>query len=380
MTGKPSVSNVSVDLRVRLRRPPPDHLSLYVAGNHPALGDWKPDAVPLRQIGPTEFRHEFSVARDTLLELKITRGSWKQQAIYAGSRSFPPNNVVIRAKRSGVRRITVTNWLDKTATVTDPILGALQTHAQLTFPGLDYPHDLSVWLPPDYSESDRQRFPVLYMHDGQNLFDPAQSFCGHDWKVDETMVRLSEEGVIQPAIVVGISNSPDRMEELNLLTRKGRAYRSFLVEQVKPFIDTTYRTMPAREWTGIMGSSMGGLVSFQLAWQHPDVFSFAGCLSPAFWKTGAKTVAQVRASPCPDPPIRIYLDAGEYEPPIVAGLQQMLELLQDKGFRKGVDLLEHFEAGANHSEAAWSARLFRPLTFFLGALGVHGPPDFAETT
>ena len=106
-------------------------------------------------------------------------------------------------------------------------------------------------------------------------------------------------------------------------------------------------------------------MSMQLAWEHPDVFGFAGCLSSAFWKTDNLTPAQIAASPCPEPPIRIYLDAGEYEPPIVEDFETMMNILLEKGFREGIDLLGHFEPGANHSEAAWSERLFRPLTFFL---------------
>lgn len=361
---------VPVTIRVRLSAPLPRGNSAFLAGNLPALGDWKPDRVRLDRIDRLQYEYRFAAPAGTVAEFKVTRGSWKSQAVYAESpETIPPDNRAFRVEGPECEfETSVADWLDKLPADIDPVQGTLRMHTGMTGDGLEYPRDVLVWLPPSYGKG-RKRYPVLYMHDGQNLFDPATSFCGQDWKLDETAMRLMTDGAVEEFIIVGIANSPDRMEEYNLFRPKGKAYAGFLMNVVKPFIDAAYRTKPGREQTAVGGSSMGGLFSFQLGWLHSDVFSMAACLSPAFWFSRGRMYRLARDGPPPGNPIRMYLDAGDLEPPIWRGFHRMTGILETRGFKAGKNLYAYPDVGAVHSEAAWAARLDRPLKFFFGRGG-----------
>lgn len=358
---------VPVTIRVSLAAPLPRGCSAFLAGNLPALGDWKPDRVKLERIDRTRYECRFAAPAGTVAEFKVTRGSWKTQAVYAETPdNIPPDNRAFRVEGPAcVFESRVADWMDKLPAEIDPVRGDLRAHPGMTGDGLEYPRDILVWLPPSYRNG-RKRYPVLYMHDGQNLFDPATSFCGQDWKLDETAMRLMTGGAIEEFIVVGIANSPDRMEEYNLFRPKGEAYARFLTVVVKPFVDAAYRTKPGREHTAVGGSSMGGLFSFQLGWLRSDVFSMAACLSPAFWFSRGRMFRLAGEGDLPPDPVRFYLDAGDLEPPIWRGFHRMTKILERRGFREGKDLCSFPDVGAVHSEAAWAARLDRPLTFFFG--------------
>ncbi len=358
---------VPVTIRVSLDTPLPRGSAVFLAGNIPALGDWKPDRVKLERVGRMRYECRFSAPAGTVAEFKVTRGSWKTQAVYAETPgNIPPDNRAFRIDGPECAFEThVADWMDRLPAELDPVRGDLRLHPGMSGDGLEYPRDILVWLPPSY-RSGRKRYPVLYMHDGQNLFDPATSFCGQDWKLDETAMRLMTDGAIEEFIIVGVANTPDRMEEYNLFRPKGEAYARFLTGVVKPFVDAAYRTKPGREHTAVGGSSMGGLFSFQLGWLRSDVFSMAACLSPAFWFSRGRMFKLAAEGELPSAPVRFYLDAGDLEPPIWRGFHRMTRILERRGFRKGKDLLSYPDVGAVHSEAAWAARLDRPLTFLFG--------------
>lgn len=248
---------------------------------------------------------------------------------------------------------------------------------------------VEVWCPPGYEEGD-QRFPVLYMHDGQNLFDPEESFIGVDWGVDETMIRLMDAGEIRGAIVVAVWNTPKRWREYMpqkhalaswrrlvgaQLARKVRGlpisncYLKFLVEEVKPFVDAEYRTLADRANTLVMGSSMGGLISLYAVEEYPDVFGAAGCVS-THWPAGGNPLVDAMADALPHAADhRLYFDYGtetidaEYEP-----YQRRMDVrLAAAGYVLGDDWVTEKFTGAEHSERAWRDRLHVPLRFLLGA-------------
>lgn len=254
------------------------------------------------------------------------------------------------------------------------------------------PRHIDVWLPPGYGAGTGDRFPVLYMHDGQNLFDPKTSFIGVDWNLGETMTRLIGEGQIRPAIVVGIWNTPRRVQEY--MPRKplelphgqplrerleqewgGSAlsdhYLKFLTEELMLFIDRTYRTLPEREHTYIMGSSMGGLISLYAVCEYPHLFAGAGCLS-THWPAGDGIVIDYLETALPKPGRhKFYFDHGTetldacYEP-----YQQRVDaILGAAGYEPGRNWLTRKFAGAEHSERAWRERIPIPLTFLLGPEG-----------
>ncbi|MBF0502888.1 MAG: hypothetical protein HQM09_22325 [Candidatus Riflebacteria bacterium] len=357
-----------MEIAVELRKAAPRGSSLFITGNLPELGDWQPGIIPLEKVGPKRFRFILSVASGTVIECKITRGSWKNQAVYDDSDGgFPPENRLFQAGSVGRCTISIVDWMDTIPRDADEIVGDIETIPDIAGEGLRYNRDVQILLPPSYETSPSRRYQVLYMHDGQNLFDPATSFAGADWKVDETVSRLIMDGKIPEIIVVGIANTPDRMEEYNLYTPRGKAYARFIVEKLKPMIDARYRTLSGREQTAIMGSSMGGLFSFQLAWAYPEVFTMAGCLSSAFWPSKSRIYRAVSEDLRPLKGIRIYLDCGGKEPSFVQSLRKMTELLYKLGYREGLDVHSFLDPEANHSEPAWARRLEIPLTFLFGS-------------
>ena len=242
------------------------------------------------------------------------------------------------------------------------IIGDIRFYKNFHSDFLDYDRDIFVWLPPSYSAAPQKRYAVLYMHDGQNLMDPTTSFIGADWQVDETVSRLIRNGRLKEIIIVGIYNTKDRLEEYSD-SEKGRNYMKFLVEELKPFIDSNYRTIPDARNSAVMGSSMGGLISLLIVWKYPGVFSMAGCMSSSFYYDNEKIFKTIGDSGKPKSGIKIYIDHGE------DGLergQKMFALLTGMGFLIGTNIDYFYSPGAEHNEAAWAERLERPLLFFFG--------------
>lgn len=263
---------------------------------------------------------------------------------------------------------------------------------------------ISIWLPPSYHNS-KQSFPVLYMHDGQNVFDPATSYTGIDWGVDEAITKLSADGEIPEAIVVGIWNTEARWREYMpraiydqlpqeiqqaAATDYGGAplsddYLRFIVEELKPYIDQHYRTLSDATHTSIMGSSMGGLISFYALTEYPEVFGRAGALSthwplvipPEGEGPGEERVAVVRdiyrdylQQHLPySGSHRVYFDHGSehidaYYAPYQAEINGLLKGL---GWQEENDWHSQSFPGATHNEAAWRERIEIPLKFLFGA-------------
>ena len=240
------------------------------------------------------------------------------------------------------------------------IIGDVRYHRKFYSAHLDNKRDVIVWLPQSYKSDTRRNYPVLYIHDGQNIMDPKTSYAGMDWRVDETLTKLIKQNKIQEIIVVGIYNTKERLEEYSD-TETGQNYRNFLVEELKPFIDSEYRTLTSKENTAVIGSSMGGLVSFLIAWNHPEVFSKAGCMSSAFYYHEDKVIRMVKDYTGPKKNLKIYIDHGEDG--LVRG-QKMFCTLNSKGYLIGSDVDYFYAPGAEHNEKAWADRLERPLLFF----------------
>lgn len=233
---------------------------------------------------------------------------------------------------------------------------------------------VTVFLPPGYEEHPDQRYPVLYLHDGQNLFDPQASFKkGEHWRVGETASTLIRDGRIPPLLIVGIDNAgPRRLYEYTPTHDRRRGgggaddYGRLIVSELKPFIDRQYRTLPAAAHTGIGGSSLGGLVSLYLALSYPDVFSRAAALSPSVWWDRRAILRNVRDAK-PKPRLRIWVDIGTREGRYHVDNAQLLRVgLLKSGWVEGDDL--HYEEvpGGTHSEGAWAARFDRVLLFLFG--------------
>ncbi|MCG2585577.1 alpha/beta hydrolase [Massilia sp. TS11] len=232
----------------------------------------------------------------------------------------------------------------------------------LPMPGLNRTRQIRVYLPPGYAESTK-RYPVLYMHDGQNLFDDATSYSG-EWGVDETLNALAREGKLE-LIVVGIDNGGDkRMTELNGFDdseagkKEGEAYVRFIVETVKPLIDQRLRTRPERQYTGIMGSSMGGLISHYAIARYPQVFGKAGVFSPSYW-IAPSAKAYLHSHPLPAD-ARVDIVIGGFETGAVSDALAMYEFMLAEGRSSQVTRYHMNPIGVHH-ESFWRQELARSL-------------------
>ena len=235
------------------------------------------------------------------------------------------------------------------------------------------PRNVSVYLPPNYLTDADKRFPVLYLQDGQNLFDPRASFAGVAWGVDETAQKLILQKKIPALIIVGLDNTGQRLEEYTPVSARGRggqaeAYGKMLIEEVKPFIDNNYRSLPNREFTGLGGSSMGGLLALYLGLQRPDVFSRLAVMSPSAWWANGHILRAAESLPG-RLPLRIWLDIGRREGRhYKAQTRYLQEILLAKGWRKNRNAkladFRYLEAPkASHDESSWGARFGKVLQF-----------------
>lgn len=228
-----------------------------------------------------------------------------------------------------------------------------------------------VYLPEAYLSEPTRRFPVFYLHDGQNLFDGRTSYVvNRTWRAHMTADRLTQAGVIEPVILVGVDNAGVRRMAEYTPTRDmrmgggdGPRYGRLLIEELKPLLDDRFRTLQAAESTGVGGSSLGGLISLALGLDHPEVFGKLAVMSPSVWWNQRALLMMVsEAAPRPRP--RIWLDMGTSE-----GLRHLrdCDLLQhrliQRGWKLGRDLRYLRVPGGLHDEEAWARRFDEVLRF-----------------
>jgi len=236
-----------------------------------------------------------------------------------------------------------------------PNVQVLENAVQI--PGLNRERTLRVYLPPGYEQGNK-RYPVMYMHDAQNLFDAATSYAG-EWGVDEILNDLAKSEGLE-LIVVGIDNGQEhRNTELSpwanehLGEPEGAEYTRFIVEVVKPFIDKKYRTKKGRPHTAIMGSSLGGLISHYALYTYPKVFSKAGIFSPSYWVSN-KVFDLTKENPVPAN-TRLYMVVGKKEGPgMYENMEKMYAFIKAQGHPA-----DHISAETNlegeHNEAFWNS-------------------------
>lgn len=281
----------------------------------------------------------------------------------------PPSNTIPTASRGGLDRF--------------PLFESKYVPAR----------DVVVWTPEEYQTGDT--CDVLYMHDGQMLFDATTTWNRQEWRVDEVMDSLIQAGVIRPCIVVGIYNTDDRLTEyfpaktvqhvadadrkkakIDKLTAD--AYLQFIVEELKPFIDEHYKPLTTREHTFMMGSSMGGLISLYALCEYPQMFGGVACLSSHLsmahlpdgfkgepWATGFRDYVGQHLPEANGS--LIYMDHGTEDFDADYGQYQQLldKVIIDKGWDQQHYLSLVFD-GHGHKETAWAERLDQPLIFLLG--------------
>jgi predicted alpha/beta superfamily hydrolase len=249
------------------------------------------------------------------------------------------------------------------------LTGEFRTHERFRSKFLPDPRTVLVYLPPGYKARAARRYPVLYLHDGQNVFDKATSI-GEEWHVDETAQSLIESGQIEPIIIVGIYNTGEhRVNEYapTKVAEKGGGgadlYGRMLIEELKPLIDRKYKTLPSAASTGLGGSSLGGLLTLHLGLKYPTAFNRLAVLSPSLWWDNRVMIREVE-SLVSKLPLRIWLDAGTREgPEVVADARSLRDLLIAKGWVADHDLKYVEAEGAQHNEQSWGARIGEVLKF-----------------
>ncbi len=349
----------------------PPGATIHAAGN---FNGWDPGdaAYVFEEADDGAYELTFDPAPGTL-EFKFTRGSWDTVEGNA-SGGYLPNRTLAYDGEPLEVALEILSWEgatgNSTATANVTVLSE-----DFYMPQLDRYRRISVYLPPDYGQTE-EAYPVLYMQDGQNVFDDATAAFG-EWEVDESLNSLYEAGG-RGVIVVAIDHGGTaRLDEYSPWTHpqygggEGEAYVNFIVETLKPYIDQEFRTLPGREHTGIMGSSMGGLIALYAAIEHQDVFSKAGVFSASFWFAEECYSHVATTGKMAD--MRIYLIAGEQEGDSgqqVADMEAMYDTLRFAGFSEA-EVVRHAHADGAHSEWYWR-REFPDAYEWLYATAVSG--------
>jgi predicted alpha/beta superfamily hydrolase len=337
---------------------------ITLAGNCSALGEWQPDRIALTQKNDTLWQITLKIPRAFAAEFKVTHGSWQTEATEKDGK-VPPN-AKFKAYNDTTVFVKVWNWKNLAFKPQGQVTGNVETIKNMEGIGIK-PRNVHIWLPPNYEKDAAKRYAVIYMHDGQNCFDPRTATGGIDWQLDETADSLIKNGVVEPFIMVAMDCTADRYAEYGY-GELGKKYRSFIKNQVKRMIDKRFRTLPDAAHTAAWGSSMGGLCAFEMLFEDPETFGMAACFSPAFkvvnherLKLDYVEIVQKAAN------LRfahhIYIDNGtlDLEAVLQPGIDDMMQALK----QKNLAFTWFLDVGATHNEAAWGKRAWRPfLQFF----------------
>lgn len=342
--------------------------SVMVIGNISELGSWDHEsALPMQKMDDTTFIATITITSAKQLEYKFTHGSWETEALNPDS-SVPANHRTT-LRKSTILQHQVYQWSDnvkkKASDRTFGITGNVIFHNDVYSPQLNNYRTVTVWLPPSYEDALQKHYPVLYLHDGQNVFSPWTSLSGNEWHLDEIATELMADGNMKEIIMVAIDHGEDRTGEYSPV-HKGKDYSAFMVVTIKPWIDSTYRTLSDAENTAVMGSSMGGIISFHLGWEYSDVFGFAGCLSPAFLVDDNEIVNRVKyysgnKNSCL---FILYNGTEELEAQLQPAITKMIKILDRKGYIENRDYCYSIFDGATHTELEWAKQSRSIFTIF----------------
>ncbi len=328
----------------------PPGSDLYLAGN---FNGWNPKDPDYRLKHDKDGYSLNLYLPEGIYDYKITRGGWPLAECLSNGKDAPNRQLVVKNPHTVV--VNIEEWVDRfpetykesTASVNVSVLDEY-----FYIPQLKRTRRIWMYLPKNYHDNN-QRYPVIYMQDGQNLFDAATAYAG-EWGVDEFMDATQ----LPPAIIVGIDNGGlQRMNEYSLVGNnkfgksEGKAYLDFLVTTLKPFIDKNYRTLASKEHTSIAGSSMGGLISLSALLIHPAVFGAAGVFSPSIWY-GKNRLLQLLHNNAAEINSRVYLYCGKQENKmLLQDIQEVKNILEKYSAAKVKTVIR---PGGQHNEASWN--------------------------
>lgn len=357
--------------------PPGFSDELFICGNAEQLGSWSSHR-PLIRKGEGIYMYELDVSDEQVLEFKFTRGNWGGVEKGANGTDIP-NRVIKPGERKKIYAFKISGFAEGNVTKDSTLSGDVVDWPAVYSRALKNERRVLIWLPPSYRENDDRHYPVLYLHDGNNVFDAATAFGGVEWGFDETAARLMEKGEITEFIMVAVYNTEGRMEEytpffsVDYEGGRGRSYLHFLINDLKPQIDREFRTETAAEHTAIAGSSLGGLISLYAVYEFPQVFGQAAVVSPSLWWADRAVLDWIQKKPVPD--VKIWLDMGTLEgevtasglPDTIVNARSLRDYLQGKGFQQGKNFYYYEAEGAGHNESAWAERVEFILRFLFPA-------------
>jgi len=380
---------VTLVFEVAVPRDTPTEATVYLAGNHPGLGGWQANGLALARGEDGLHRVELTVAAGTTLAYKLTLGSWTRVEKTADHAEVANRQTLAdRDQRVG---LTVEAWSrgEPPRPIASTVTGDVRLIENFASGHLRNRRTLRVYLPPGYDNPAHaeRRYPVFYLHDGQNLFDRATAAFGVEWQADEAAERLIAKGIIKPIIIVGLDNTgakrlheytpwPGRVGDMDGLGGGGGAYAAFVVERVKPYIDKHFRTQPGRASTAVGGSSLGGLMTLHLLTQHPEVFGRGAAMSPSLWWADQRMTRFIEKHPERLADAAIWLDMGtaesarkERSAEHLAFARRLADVLEPQEPTRRLRFRYFQAAGGDHSERAWAERFPAVLTFLFPAEG-----------
>ncbi|MGV8915295.1 MAG: alpha/beta hydrolase-fold protein [Kaistella sp.] len=350
-------TNIAAQITLKVTAIPtntPAGATLYVAGNFNA---WDPGSTPLVADGQGNYTYTIPEGTGTL-EYKFTRGSWTSVEGDAGGNEIGNRTATFNGTAQNLN-LNVLSWKDLGG-AGNPSTAASNVHIlseNFAIPQLNRTRKIWIYLPPDY-ETSTKTYPVLYMQDGQNLFDNTTAFAG-EWQVDETLNTLFAAGDYG-AIVIGIDNGGgSRIDEYTPWNNpqygggEGDLYMQFMAETLKPYVDANYRTKPGKEFNALVGSSLGALISTYGGVKYSSTFSKIGSFSPAYWIVDNQLNNYIETSTADLSAMRVYFVAGSNESTTMeANIEAVKTRLQTKGLTPANTLVK-LDSYGQHNENYW---------------------------
>lgn len=356
--------------------------TVCLIGSLPGAGAWQGEGIQLTRAADSTYTGDLTLPDGQTLEYKFTRGSWDSVEKSADGSERSNRVLTVGASTLSIDA-TVERWANNVAPRTSSVVGTLRI-MQVPATGPQAARTIRVWLPPGYdSAAPATRFPVLYLQDGQNCFDRATSAYGSEWQVDETLTQLIADGTVPPLVVVGVDNAgADRIKEYTFVPDPhdgggdGAAYADWFLHRLLPFVEKTFRVATGPANTRIGGSSLGGLVSLEIARRNPGTFGGVLAMSPSLWWDGETFIHDLEKDTSGLAHTRVWLDIGTRE--VVALVAAGTPDTQNQRAvdearrldavlrRNGIEERLTIDEGAQHNEGAWARRFPAAIAYLAG--------------